>query len=723
MPRIPLPQVGLQTAPTPQLPAPSIGGAPPEFGSRQATVIGQAASEFGSSVAAVANVLQDQVNDARVTEAYTKWSGAASDALSNPQDGFLYTEGKDATGDNRAAVVARIEKAGAELEGALQNDVQRGMFREAMAKHMIGVKERIYGHEAEQMRIDAIGQADSMRRQSIRAGIEAYMSRSLTPGARVEAAAAEALATGQDPQQPMMGPQLPRQDNGDEFTRMRNTALSQADFIANKKGWTKSDPRRKELALQTTTELNVGIAESMIAQGKTDAAAKFVAGLDAKEVEVGELSKLQKLVENASAADRGANLALDIVRATDEGGMKALAKERGISISANEVFGGDAYLKATAAVDEQFRAGKIGEQERRIALTEIEAIHARRRQAWADKSATTLQQAERVLSDPANRDLRINSAGFPAKLREDLFRYGQTDNASKFEGGVRRTTTDRDYADMLRAIDDGSVAKMTYSELYKNFYAKLSPENWNELKQFHASLNATHSVPHTSVFSDTDRMKSVAKQSGIILSPTGPKGEEEELKYAAFAKEVQRRVTEEETSKKAPVSDERLQQIADAVATTPSGFRESRTLGVDWLSSDPKAYPWEGIDNPQLQQSIYNDVWGDRTYLKALDDGQRIVNRKLTSFSEKNGVKLDDFQQAWFVQHVPAEHLDEVLATAVAASDGRPVTADKLHDTWLIVKAKRVPPPPPAATSASVIFDPGYYGRLQTQRMSAILGK
>lgn len=681
MPRVPLPQIGLQTGTSPSYDAP--GGAPlPDVSGRQVAQLGQAQAEFGQGVAAAARVMQDQQDDNRVTEGFTKWADRVSSVLSG-ENGYLYTEGKNAQGYYRAKALGEIEKSWREIEAGLENDVQRGMFREAVRKHMVGVKERVYGHEAEQVRIDGIGQADAMRVQAARTAVESFVNRALNENAKVSAAAAESLATGkmqgpqgQEPQSLRGKTYAQAQAEASDFDVQRNTAIGQANRVADLKGWKKNDPRRQELVLQTTTAIHMGIVEQLIGKGKTQQAKDYVAKLDERQVSPDKLADMNAAVRRAGVNDNGATLAAEIVRSTDMAIMPKIAKQQNRAVPNYEVFGGEAYQLGVAEIEKRFSRGTIDADERRVALAEFEATHNRRRQMWADRTRETQEEAERLFN--ADPNLTLDSPAFPPQLRNDLEKYGRLDEASKFQGGLRRVTTPRAYADVMKALDAGRLRGMSYSDLYNEFYSKLGPSEWDELKQFHAAANTNKPVPHTSVFSDADRMKKVAAGNKVIKSVAGPKGEVEELRYAQFAMEVQNRINILE-SKGIKVDDDKLQAIADAVVLEPK-------VSVEEWGTDPEKWEWELT--PEEEKVAYRTEWGEEMRV-AKGKGDEAANI-LKLFNDAGAARPSTTQVAWLASKIPAADATRIFN--VIRSRGVTPTADMMRSIYLQFYAPKPEP-------------------------------
>lgn len=727
MPRVPLPQVGLDVGGSPAYDAPRFVPLP-DTESRQTIEFGQGLTQFGMGVADAARVMQDQVDDARVTEGFTKWSETASNLLSGP-NGYLRSIGQAAQGDNRKKVMDQIDTAYREIESGMKNDVQRGMFREAARKQMMGIKERVYGHEAEQVRIDAVGQADALRIQSARNAGGSWVTRALNPNASISAAAAEALATGRtDPQGPggispgamaaLRGrtaagqaptgqpAQAPQADNF--FEMQRNTAIAQANRIADLNQWAADDPRRAEILLQTNTMIHAEVADQLVNAGKTKEAADYVSKLTTSDVAADKLDDMRGVIRRATTADTATRIASDVIGKVDATMLPRLAKQRGAAVTVSEVFGAEAYDLAWTEIDKQFKSGAIDAEQRSIALAELDATHKRRKQMWSDASAATLNEAERLLNNDKN--LTIDSPAFPAKLHSQLVKYGNLANASAFVGGVRPTTTPAAYAEVMKAVDSGELKGMSNTDLYNRFYSTLGKAEWDELQSYHAGAN-TAKRSHRSVLAEGQFMKLLAVEAKINRSIEGPKGEAEELRYARFLLELQGRIDREETDGRVATDDWIRKQVAqmslDKVSVADSWFGPTEKFVFDTSGDERKG--------------AFAQQYGDLVVIgRTQEDQARAVSRMLTAHNIATPTLA---QSAWLAQKIrpstkpdgTPSTLSEDLAVLIEGMKraGMELTVDNIARVYRAQNPPPVPATPTLSTSQVPGFDPGiyYYGK------------
>jgi hypothetical protein len=714
MPRIPLPQVGIQVGATPAYEAP--GTAPIlDFAGKQTAAFGQGMSQFGGGVMAAAKIMQDQIDDAKVTEGFTKWSEAASDVLSGPE-GFFKKIGAAAQGESRENALKQIDDAFKLVEGGMQNDVQRGMLREAVRKQMIGVRERVYGHEAEQVRVNSIGQADALRKQAAQNAAVAFVNRPLTAGAVFSSAAAEALATNVLPQEPPAGlgtvlepqAQEPRtqgmvvpqgKQKAQDWEIQINTAMGEAKRISQLQQWgdDKQDARTRQLLLDTTTDMHSNVVDQLIASGNVGQAIDYVSKLTlssptdsvkTSDVQPAVLSRMQGELRRANRSELGTKAASHVLSMVDTAMMPTLSQRYGRAVPNYEVFGGEAYQAGIEGIEKQYSNGFIDAETRSIALNELENMHTRRRQMWADRTRETLEEATTRLSDP---NLRIDSPAFPARLREDLVKYGKLDEAKRQEGGPERTTSREAMGDVVALMDSGEMKGMTYSELYNRFWSRLAPRDWDDLKSHFEKTRAAAAAPGAggggggttrwNVFDNQDRIKLAALNGGIISDLSGPrKGDDEEkLLYAQYVMAVQDEIDQILADpSQGPMTGQRLQQIADNLAM-------SKAEVPDWVFNDTK--PVFALTTEEQERATV-EVFGESVRLAAAK--KEVVGPLLDSLG-KAGVSFSREQLAWFGSRTNSTETAKIVYQMMEKNrqyraEGKreiQITADEVKKLWM----------------------------------------
>lgn len=737
MPKIPLPQVALQTGSTPDFAAPSLGVQMPDIAGRQISALGQSLTEFGSGISSVAHVVQDkvdraarliqnQVDDSRTKSAFTKFSELTTQEMLNPKTGFLTQIGGNANQEALESTLERINKNGAGIAKSLDNDMQRSMYKEAVDRHMIGIQQQGWAHLADQTQKEAIGQADAYLKQVTSNAANAHLYGLTSYEDKIVAAGAEQYATGQTewlkdyvtiPQEPNNAKS--KQTNS-EYDRQVNTLRTAADDLANLKGWSKQDPRRKELLLETSTNMNSQIFDNYIGNGRNAAAAKFVATLSLKDVDSSTLSKMQSMVKRVTDLDNGVRIAMSVMDLVNNkpkptptpqpswkpgGGLSADSSEVSLDspvmpeqadVPPEDKFGGNWQQQAVGGINQLYKSGKINYEERGSALHEIDSVHQRMKNVFTDNQAEALKQAENLLI--ANHDLRISSSQFPPQLYDQLSRYGILDDAAKFEGGLPIVTTQENYVLVMKAIDDGSLAKMSNQEVYTRFGAKLSKLDFKDLQISHERITggkgkSTNLAEELAGLTASEEIKAIALKYNLI---TDGNKEADKRIMAVFSLALLQRLRKSEANGVKLTPEFRDKQALDIIA--------NRSFTDHWYS--PKTLFIEGDVVPP-GETVYKINSQNKEYeSKTLSAYQQGLFKKFEIFVAEKGIEMSSPDKEYFVQELDGNSLDSLIDLTKDRLNGADYKNNSAESVNLLFTVLRVikeksrskgskPPPPP----------------------------
>jgi len=620
MPRIPLPTVSLQTGSTPGYSAP--GTSPQgDVAGRQIGQLGAAMESAGTAIAAVATTLQDQVDEARTKESYTQWADASSGVLRNSHDGYLNKVGKSAVGQSREAALNQIEAKRKEYEEGLDNETQRGIFREAAARHMIGVKETVYSHEAGAMAEWNYGQAQALEQQSIDDAADAFMRK--PPAGKEEehavvVAGAQLRADASNPQNQEPG-QIPAPaGKGPSYETFRNTAIDQTNAKADIKGLGPDDPQRAAMVKATTTQLHATIVERLIDGDRLKEAKDYASKIPGKEIDSTVMGKINKAIEGETRADDALRLSMEIldglttkVDNPETGpatGLEAMGQELAYASSRPAAQGTlnttTMVVRAEAELKYRFREGKIDSKTYSMALANVREQHSILVAEWNGNAQKVLLEGEKFLANNPSVT-SIDSPSFPRALRDRLIEFGQLDNADRIASARAKTggrvTDSATYYQMLHDNQRGALVGMTETELFNRYYAGLSSTDWNEAQH---KLEVANQKPVVKRPKD-DALYSVDKQlqklafdmhyiTKISYSGGGPPSylpdsDAEAGLLSEFYRELQERVNKAQADparKGAELSTEEIMKEAAAMATSwgrvPSGYLSSDQHLPSW---------------------------------------------------------------------------------------------------------------------------------------------
>lgn len=139
-----LPSVGLNADPAASISAPAFQNA----AATQADEQGKAITRLSEGAMAIAHYQQQHVDDARTKEALNNGLEGANTIMLS-QDGYLSKLGKDAVSDAQPAYEA-LKKNFTDIEGGLDNDVQKFMFRRTSQAYLQQFAGQIGRHSLEQ---------------------------------------------------------------------------------------------------------------------------------------------------------------------------------------------------------------------------------------------------------------------------------------------------------------------------------------------------------------------------------------------------------------------------------------------------------------------------------------------------------------------------------------------------------------------------------------------
>ena len=256
-----LPRRSTQVGGTPAFSAGQVA-VPGNPAAEQARQLGQGIERAAGAGFDVVNQLQEEFNVARIKEADNR----AADVFRDVVGRYQRTVGKDATGKGREQAFTEIEERLRGIGEKLDTQDQRDAFEEQVAARMVRARGIADAHEADQIRVDAVGQAK----------------------ARQDSEMLDAVGAAGDPTQ---------------FAYHRGVMLSEVDNQADLAGMTQDDPRRALARREVLSQLHDQAVRSLVSQGRAGAARQHLeaAGDDVDPVTRG---KLQGLVQQATTDEQ-----------------------------------------------------------------------------------------------------------------------------------------------------------------------------------------------------------------------------------------------------------------------------------------------------------------------------------------------------------------------------------------------------------------------------------
>ncbi|MHC4092409.1 MAG: hypothetical protein ACYSVY_19415, partial [Planctomycetota bacterium] len=398
MPRVP--QTNLNPNGLPGFTAPNVV----PFRSAQGQQIanfGQALEGVGLGGLDIARQMQEDVDNGRATQRYNIWETENQKDLAE----YLNATGENALGDNRQRILDRIEKRAEELSGGLENEVQKGMFRQQVARRMPAITGRVVSHEADQARTFRAAESATMADTALGTAVAAMVE----------------------------GPVPDLVD----FERARNTLVDQVRVAADVMGM---GPKETEaMVLERTTKMHLDIIGRLVDKGRVEEARKYLAGeipgvsekALRQEVSPQGRGKMEAAVREAKLSDDASKMALDIIDRLDR-------SSGGIDI----VTGGRALLQA------DLRDNKISAEMADAVWTRIREEATFRAETIAGQVNQAMIQAEVWLSADENRDKGADQ--LPANLKATLKAGGKWAAIVQFSNNGRHATDPMVWEDVMR---------------------------------------------------------------------------------------------------------------------------------------------------------------------------------------------------------------------------------------------------------------------------------
>lgn len=514
MPRVPsrLPQQGLQPG---RLGGFAAGGVVPprDVTGAQTQDLGAGIASAGAAASQLGGELQNDLDHARTTQAYNRWSQRISATFYDPDNGYLNTVGEGAIGESRTRAVATIERSAQEIITGLDTQVQRGMFRDLVQRRMIEVGVQVDQHHAQQAKVFHIGEAKAMRDAEVSASIQ----NQLLPGGEVAAMA------------------------------HRNTAVSQAMVVAKGLGY--GPARTDEVVLETTTAIHSGVVDQLLTDQRGSDAAAYLADVPEGEIAPQDRGRLQEAVRRASLGDEAARKAIGMVRDI-EGRLPAGTPLENPTLVLNI---------ALQELDAELEAGTITEDLHNATFDRIKERMGLRQNEQAGLTRKLLNDSETFF----NANPLAGISQMPGSLLSQLDARGELDTVKAWLNNGRQYSTDNDVYQQMIVLPDDVLRRVTADVFWSRMRPSLNDSDLNYAMARHAKANSL-TVDDDSIVSGRERVDEAIFASGILNREAGENGPEDKERAALVRFEIQRRVTTASAAGK-PITGEPLQEIIDGV--------------------------------------------------------------------------------------------------------------------------------------------------------------
>lgn len=207
-----------------------------EFASAQAIEGGRAVQNFGQAMIQVADRLQSFVDDARTKELDTQLSDKIRQIMYDPEKGYMATQGKSAL-ELRSQTLKSLEEARTEIARGASNNVQQSMFTNVANRRFESVFNQLDAHALQQTKVYNMAES--------KARLEASIYDALANTSSIYQKDADGKPTG-------------------AFNTYKQTAVEEANNLADLSGFAPNSSQRKNLVRDVTTKIHADVVQQMV---------------------------------------------------------------------------------------------------------------------------------------------------------------------------------------------------------------------------------------------------------------------------------------------------------------------------------------------------------------------------------------------------------------------------------------------------------------------------
>jgi len=507
----------------------------------QVSRFGQALQSAGFTTARLASDLQEDLHVAAVKEA----QALGEERIAEIDRAYTNTIGKAATGDNKSKAWERIQEQLDSIEGGLQHEVERDLFRQTMSRRMLDVGVRWGRHEDRQVRAYELGAGEAV----LQAKIDA--------------------ARRQGPQEPSRSPQ--GVEGATAPQDMLQSVVAEARSLAGKMGM---GPEAGLLFVrEQTTKVHAGRVEDLVEAGRVSEAKKYLAGIDQKQVDPESMHSLRGLVRRGTIKDEAARMA---VRARDEQFAKHRQRLRdpGRTEPMRPVPDAEAWVTAAQSeLQSLFERNWLTREQRDATSAEVARMGQLQSNAEAVQANDIREEGEKWLRENAPASVE----SMPARLYQDAEGLGVLDELRAVAGGKGRHTDPEAWV-QAETLTDLQLRDISAAELARAFRGRLDDQHMARLEARWRKARGVAGPEDDSIVATPDRVRRSFTATFDLPHSMAAWSRENVDDLFRFEEEVQKRVVDAERRGE-QIKGEPLQKIIDSVTEDTAQRRTGRTLG------------------------------------------------------------------------------------------------------------------------------------------------
>lgn len=339
MPTVPLletPTVNLATESTGNFAATAVQ--PMEnYGAAQQAELGNKVVAAAAQAMRIGEHIQNQIDTAKTKEYDMQFADKIREVMYNPESGYMNAVGKNAV-ERRKDTAKAIADARKEIEGGLENDVQRLMFKQSADRRVLAANTDIDQHGLQQLKVYNVGESK----------------------ARVDNLMDDAVVNAKNWQQ-----------EGSQYKMFKGAMDAEVGHLADLQGIPRDSEQYKEMQRAASTKLHGTVISNFISQENPNAAEQYL-NAHKSEIDTDKLDQIQNAVRSAKETigvkDESLRLSFDIK--------------------------GGSLTDQISRVDDMYKNGKISAQVRDATVQRIEHNYSVSNQQQNDYNKSQMGAAQ-----------------------------------------------------------------------------------------------------------------------------------------------------------------------------------------------------------------------------------------------------------------------------------------------------------------------------------------
>ncbi len=456
---------------------PQQAGALPAFGApgvipqrdatgQQLQQLGAATLSAATATANIADVLQDDVDDAKKKEAATLWDEENRNTLYEPETGYMNQLGKAATKEARIIAQNKMAVSAQQFSKNLDNDTQRALFGQLVQTRTIQIGQQMFQHEAQQTKVYATGEAK----------------------AAAETFANNAVDIATTPLDPLIPDAIAQR--AEAFQSSLLASVTETMKVAELLGLGPDATER--MVLDVTSGIHVDVVDRFVKEKNPDFAAIYLQQVPDNQITPQDRTRLQGLVTTATLQDRAFDQASEIIEKVDRQSETLIQQSPG-SMDPSLALRLNADDRLVMALAE-LRSMDMPAVMRDATRQRLERAYGERATAEAVAVANVVERSMQALTN----DLKMGVIDLPPQDIEELRRSGRLTAMNTFANSGRFGGNPQQHARIM-SLSRVDMQAQWPDEQKLRLHALDLGMNVRERQGVAAAWDAAHAAPNTPI--------------------------------------------------------------------------------------------------------------------------------------------------------------------------------------------------------------------------------